>query len=509
MRHSLGSCDTSNISIRSDDLLFYHPSVTVIKFELPQSSSSSPVLPDLDYPVDAIETLPWRTRSETIAAIGVLRIENIAGSAAFLKTGNIVYALLKNCQCWCVDAKSTFVLRIRKLTYYRIEFPNETDEDVKKVEEWKQVLSKIIRYEITPCPFKREFSVELPEEAKTPKKKRAWRPKTMLNLPVRTLDLEGSISSEDRESSESGSASGDKNRPSERSGSSNQHFLRDRRRSSPVRIPQRTSFRAVSEPVPEFETLLARFQSESESGKSASRHGSGSPTSSDSSFHSIIDAPSSPPSPLHLTPPSPQTPVPAHVSHMISKVDHTRDSSVKMIIPETPDGNLSAHQPLTITGPSAGFLTMPDAGHSFFRIRSLNDLEVPIQSSNSALRRRIRATRQRSYSPLPPSSTLSTPTPKSPINKLINSMFEKTYTFVLGPPIHLILMFLRLAAEVTPRDSIDSPAWPRTPSARPEMANGVDDLRRDDYFVNPLSSSISARESGRSSTDSDTSSEVD
>ncbi|KAK2747935.1 hypothetical protein FQN57_001526 [Myotisia sp. PD_48] len=161
--------------------LYNHPFVKIVKFELPSSapsvSHSQSILPDLDYPVDAIETLPWKVSAERTVALGPLTIEKVSGSTSFLKSGDIVQALLRNCQCWCVDGKSTFVLRIRKLTYYRIELPNTSEDDLRRVEELKGVLSSIIRYEITPCPFKREFSVEIPEEAKTPKKKKAWRPK--------------------------------------------------------------------------------------------------------------------------------------------------------------------------------------------------------------------------------------------------------------------------------------------------------------------------------------------
>lgn len=86
-------------------------------------------------------------------------------------------AILKNSQCWCVDGKSTFVLRIRSLTYYRIELPDQTPEDAELIEKFKTALAKALRYEVTPCPFQRGFSVPLPAEAHIPKKKRAWRPK--------------------------------------------------------------------------------------------------------------------------------------------------------------------------------------------------------------------------------------------------------------------------------------------------------------------------------------------
>nr|KMM71020.1 hypothetical protein CPAG_07327 [Coccidioides posadasii RMSCC 3488] len=511
MRHSLGSYDTS---IPSNDVLFHHPSVTVIKFELPQSSSPGPILPDLDYPVDAIETLPWRTRSETIAAIGALRIENIAGSAAFLKSGNVVYALLKNCQCWCVDARSTFVLRIRKLTYYRIEFPHESEEDVKKVAEWKLVLSSIIRYEITPCPFKREFSVELPEEAKTPKKKRAWRPKTMAGLPVRPFDFEGSLSSEDREPSDFGSIGYDTDEQSERGGSlppsTTRCSSRDRR-SSPIRIPKRSSFRVVSEPAPKFESLLARFESESETVNDA-RDGSAGVASSASSFHSVSDASvSPPPSPPYSTPPSPRGSACEPSPCVILKTSHTRDNSAATIVPDTTHDSGPLRPPSMALSDPPKPLTSCEPGDLFPRVQTRNGLEVPIENPNSIIRRRIRASRQRSFSPLPPSSTLFTPAPKSPVNNLIDAIFEKTYTFVLGPPIHLLLMFLRLAAEMAAKDNNRGPAGPGSGKfpTQPETMSDTDDSFSEDDFGNPLSPIASANLGRDSPTTSESSSEVD
>ncbi|KAI1933332.1 hypothetical protein LOZ66_006524 [Ophidiomyces ophidiicola] len=497
VRHSLGSYDRPSISIPSDDIIFYHPSATIVKFELPRSSSSSPILPDLDYPVDAIETLPWRTRSEVIAAIGALRIENVAGSAAFLKSGNVVYALLKNCQCWCVDAKATFVLRVRKLTYYRIEFPYETEEDLLRIEEWKQILSNIIRYEVTPCPFKRGFSVELPEEARTPKKKRAWRPKTILGIPNIPQNFEGSISSEDRESSESGSIADDFDSRSIRCGSVPPPTNRRFSHSSAFSMPRRTSFRVVSEPAPNFETLLAKFESESEKDKSTLAE-SASVASSASSFYSAVDPPPSfrsySPSPLNRLP-----------------MSHTRETSVATIIPVPADDSSLDHSSPTNDdqAPSSPASIPVDFDCSHSNIQPV--LEVSVESQNTTIRQRIRA-RQRSLSPLPPSSTLFTPAPKSPINNLFDTIFEKTYTFVLGPPIHLLVMFLRLAAEVSSGDNPRHPAETGAGRsfAESHMLDETEDIWSEDDFGNPLSSIGSTRQMrGESPADSDLDSEVD
>ena len=160
------------------ELLYSHPSARIVKFSPPTDtirSVSSPVSHDLDYPVDTIETLPWASRTEMLVAHSVMIIEKVRGSTNFLKCGTVMHAILRNSQCWCVDGESKFVLRIGKFQYYRIELPTATDKEKEKVEELKAVLKKILRFEITPCPFKRGFHVELPESATTPRRKGTWK----------------------------------------------------------------------------------------------------------------------------------------------------------------------------------------------------------------------------------------------------------------------------------------------------------------------------------------------
>ncbi|KAJ5668218.1 uncharacterized protein N7477_006788 [Penicillium maclennaniae] len=120
---------------------------------------------------------PWRSATERTVATAPLRLEKVHGLTVFLKCGNVVHAILKNSQCWCVDGVSKFVLRIRPLTYYRIELPYDSKEEKESVEELKILLPTVLRYEVTPCPFKRAFTVEIPEDAMAPRRKKAWRPK--------------------------------------------------------------------------------------------------------------------------------------------------------------------------------------------------------------------------------------------------------------------------------------------------------------------------------------------
>src|SRR5689334_10896264 len=61
----------------ASDLLYVHPNVRIYQFQPPTDALQSldkkqKTLPDADYPIDAIEVLPWRSRTETLASKGRL-----------------------------------------------------------------------------------------------------------------------------------------------------------------------------------------------------------------------------------------------------------------------------------------------------------------------------------------------------------------------------------------------------------------------------------------------------
>lgn len=170
-------------------VLYSHPRARIVSFTPATDavrSVSSPHSIDLDYPVDTIETLPWKSYTEEVLASGSLIIEKIRGSTNFLKSGSKpLHALMKNSQCWCVDGEATLVMRVGAFKYYRIELPFETEAEKAEVQKLKEVLQRILRFEATPCPFKRGFHVDLPESATTPRKKGPWkrRPGSLLSSP--------------------------------------------------------------------------------------------------------------------------------------------------------------------------------------------------------------------------------------------------------------------------------------------------------------------------------------
>ena len=160
------------------DTLFTHPSVKIISFAPPAESivsKSNATNAGADYPIDTIETLPWRSRTEDTVASGRMVIEKVPGSVWFLKCGSqFIHSILRNSQCWCVDGESKFVLRKGHLQYYRLELPHSTEEEKSKTEELKVAFSKVLKFERTPCPFKRGFHVDLPDDAITPRRKGKW-----------------------------------------------------------------------------------------------------------------------------------------------------------------------------------------------------------------------------------------------------------------------------------------------------------------------------------------------
>ena len=54
-------------------------------------------------------------------------------------------------------------MRVLPNTYYRIELPADSQEDLDNVEQLKKTLTKVLYYERTACPFQRGFGEDLPE----------------------------------------------------------------------------------------------------------------------------------------------------------------------------------------------------------------------------------------------------------------------------------------------------------------------------------------------------------
>lgn len=119
--------------------------------------------------------MPWSYPTESTVAAGPMEIYRVPGSVSFLHSGALLHAILPRSQCWCVDGVSKFAFRVLPETYYRIELPGKTEEELALVEALKVTLKKVLFYERTPCPFARGFTVELPKEEVKVKKRHSVR----------------------------------------------------------------------------------------------------------------------------------------------------------------------------------------------------------------------------------------------------------------------------------------------------------------------------------------------
>ncbi|KAK0724818.1 inheritance of peroxisomes protein 1-domain-containing protein [Lasiosphaeris hirsuta] len=160
----------------SVDTLYDHPSIKIVSFTAasrpPSFGPRSGITPQ---DVEA-GTLPWSSPLERTIAVGAFRIYRAPGSVAFLSCGSALQPILPKSQVWCIDETSSkFVLQIRRPQYWRIELPVEDSEDLRRAELLREVFDKILQFEKTECPFKRTFTVDLPEP-QTPTIKRPWTP---------------------------------------------------------------------------------------------------------------------------------------------------------------------------------------------------------------------------------------------------------------------------------------------------------------------------------------------
>jgi hypothetical protein len=108
-------------------------------------------------------------------------------------------------------------MRVLPNTYYRLELPGTTPEDLEHVELLKKTLAKVLYYERTACPFQRGFGHDLPEmpsrnsrrlsreliePAKRWKLNKVWRPEGAELEESQLLHANRSTSTSDTERSE-------------------------------------------------------------------------------------------------------------------------------------------------------------------------------------------------------------------------------------------------------------------------------------------------------------------
>ncbi|KAI9150175.1 hypothetical protein HJFPF1_09930 [Paramyrothecium foliicola] len=160
------------------ETLYYHPNIKIVAFTASaRAISRSPSRGTDVVDKEEVGTLSWSSQLERTIAVGPFRIYRAPASVAFLSCGSALQPILPKSQSWCLDeANSRFVLQIRRPNYWRLELSVDDPENQQLAQNLRGVLDTILQFEKTPCPFKRTFTVLLPEPPQEPVKKKPWKP---------------------------------------------------------------------------------------------------------------------------------------------------------------------------------------------------------------------------------------------------------------------------------------------------------------------------------------------
>ncbi|KAI4246064.1 MAG: hypothetical protein LQ352_006457 [Teloschistes flavicans] len=433
---------------------------------------------------EPVGTLPWASATERTIAAGSISIYKVL-EVAFLTSGkHWAKPILSKSQCWCVDGESKFVLPIGPHTYYRIELPNSSIEDRAKVDDFKNTLGKILQYETTQCPFKRGFTVELPEKPQTPVRKKPWKPRDRpepadhskriageprtrekhRGIGAHPLDIEG-VCERDHESSGGtedstplgtplGSEENSASDPEQQAGEDQDLTPTDYRLhniqefdpfKTPIRPRTLKNDRAMTAP-PQLSLSTTPPSDITDASEEIA-----SLSSSFDSFHSFH----SPISPLPLSPRLSQSSLsPAteeDIGITMPKVrTHTRDNS-ELTVTADPNrlwdeseapthlGSLGSDAPeIPQTPPLDCDTTSPSEEPSPEAITPLPPL----------LRHRPKKSSQRPQSPLSPPANVYSPTSRLSGHHLTTAILQKTCSMLLGPPVSLVALMLNIAAKI-------------------------------------------------------------
>lgn len=363
-----------------------------------------------------------------------------------------------------------------------------------KVEEFKNVLTKVLQYEVTPCPFKRGFTIDLPPPPKQAIQKRPWRPTHRLNtmsekVPEMLEDF-GEFSTTELSDPKAGAERADAVESDLQTNHRTESGFRvaDSDVSSTGSMENEGGDEATDDPDATPKDLQKRVYEESDDFKTPTRPKTlrtgraitappqltlrtsppsnkeakslalpklkkepSSLSSSIDSFHSFH----SPISPLAPSPSFPTSPQEDYAGIGISPTrNHKRDVSEITVTASSPElwdmsdaksGDESAyHSPPDLPGtpPLVSDAASQDDDH----------LPEPMTPSpHTKLRRHSIRRRRRNRSPLPPSSNLYCPySPRSHMSghHMTTAILQKTCALLLGPPIQLVALMMRIAAKI-------------------------------------------------------------
>ena len=349
---------------------------------------------------------------------------------------------------------------------------------------------------MTPCPFKRGFTVDLPEPPKQPIQKRPWRPKEQSDTPsnkaTEVLVDFGEFSTPDTLTTSSDAGKGElvgpkfetyheteagsevahpeisdtesvENGGCEEATNDSAFTYKDLQNKiyeepddlkTPTRPKGLRAGRAITAP-PQL-TLATSPPSNKEPKPLVSpklKRGSSSLASSMDSFHSFH----SPISPLAPSPPFPTSPLEDYTSIGIPSIhNHKRDVSEITVTASSPElwdmsdaksGDESAyHSPSDLPGtpPLVSDAASQDDDH-------WPEPATPSPHTKLRLHGIRRRRRRRNQSPLPSSSNLYSPySPRSHMSghHMTTAILQKTCSLLLGPPIQLVALMMRIAAKI-------------------------------------------------------------
>lgn len=417
-----------------------------------------------------------------------------SSNVSFLNSGNLLHTIFPKSQCWCVDGESIFVLRIRQDSYYRIELPYKTDEDKEKIGDFKTVLGQVLQYERTPCPFRREFEVEIsvPSRPKTPPRRRSVRPaerakkwtfdKTWVPDDGKRPSTRGSdtctVSSYDEDDRSSVNTDTIETIPD------SPGTLLDITPPRPVPPPsvlERTKafqgLRSVTVPsslklaalssLDEYGHQVAAGQKEQDkTPQAATPNETLSLTSSVDSFHSLESLSRDSPSPPYLDAEAelinpwaggqkvePEEPRGrGRHRRQISEVTVRASSSDGVLqSPRAPTFNIHPSSPIAEIPLGSPPSTPPLVSDSDEDSLEPPLLDAPTPPSTIRMKRLTGATQRRAFSPMPPPQNLFRPTARGPgpAKALTAALVRKTYELILGPPAHLVSLMLQIASRVS------------------------------------------------------------
>ncbi len=422
-----------------------------------------------------------------------LRIYKVL-TVAFLSSGTTLRPILAKSQCWCVDGDSKFVLRVANNSYYRIELPNTCPAEDQKVEEFKGVLAKLLQYELTPCPFKRGFTVDLPEPPKTPVRLRPWRPRprpqpVTLGTPgadireykvakdsnLQEQETEGNSSSKDNNAIfDSGSLEGYKLSNSDMSSAAGSDLYCETsgdpgptaETSDAVDYEEPDSFKTPIQPKPlrtgrnitappQLSLRTPPPSSNTTTKKTSLVHvGNGSSLSSSSdSFHSFHSPLSPlPPSPPYSNPSSPFT-LPENEGLKLRRTRSFKwDTSREENNADFPGvWDMTSPEPaeeMDISSP-----TFPKTPTHIGGTASQNEdiwpeAITPSPATELRSRRPVSPPRRQTPSPLPLPANLYSPGCHLSGHHLTTAILQKTCSLLLGPPVQLVALMLNIASKI-------------------------------------------------------------